>query len=124
MQRRSRLLTYHPLAILIAAGCQHGPGSQGASHPPEFVGRWLRETPDVNAGDTLELLSDGTVKGLVGGVPHSATWLVKEGPAGILVFCASASDGSYCRTYQIDAKTLSLSGGPTAPTIFHRLPGR
>ena len=110
------------VAILILGTCDSRGPSKINPRPPELVGRWVRDVPDLNSGDTIELRSDGSIVGVVRGKPQPAQWIVKQGPAALLMFCASASDGSSCRTYTISGDRLVLDGGPTGKTVFHRLP--
>ena len=122
MPLNRRSMTLWIASTLCVMACDGRSAPKRLYHPAEIVGRWSREVPDVHAGDTLELKPDGTAIGFVDGIPRTAQWVVTDGPAGSRVFCASASDGSSCRTFQISADILILDGGPYGKTIFHRVP--
>lgn len=104
------------------AGADSGAGAgQRDTHPPAFVGRWVRLREDRTWGDTLELRRDGSVAGSQGhAVPPGSSWSIREGA--VSQFCArDPREGGYCQTFQLQGDTLRLDNGPNPQTVFRRV---
>jgi hypothetical protein len=118
---------HHVVAMLVLLILACGPGSEATqtslTQPAELVGRWVRLRSDSTWGDTLEYLSSGQVRGSQGhAVPPTARWGVKAGPAGTREFCAADEKDAYCQTFRLEDSVMVLSGGPSGPSYFRRVP--